>query len=380
MATSIGVCAEPLVAQLPPTRIFTDRLRERAGDYFDSCEAAREVRYAGRTSHINCDIYRFRIEVPGNLRGVLVKVPFDRAARRRAERGAHSDAAERPRLVAKPDPATKAWFEFTTLSHIERHFISLSDPRFAAVRVFDYWTPERAIVMEEVNEPLLAELVGTKARFRPLRDGASRIKALRHAGAWLREFHTFNPLPHTEDRGRTRDEFLESIRRCSDYVAKENGGKSQICELTTRFEAAAAAHVPALLPLALSHGDFGPRNVFVGRGGRVRGFDTIGRWRAPIYEDLARFLVESSAGISHIGDELLAGYFGGQALSCERLLVRLFEIRALLGRWVACLHAASSAFGVRRIAKRCRAAIQIPILRRRIEALLRECEGDRCLP
>lgn len=383
MAQSIGLCAEPAAAEQPRRAgDFVDRLRRRASDYFDSCEDAREVRYQGRTSHINCEIYRFRVAIAGGLRGILVKTPFDRGARRRAQGASRPVAIECPRLVPKPDPSTKAWFEFTTLSHIERHFRALGDPRFAAVRVFDYWAPERAMVMEEVNEPLLARLVGTKTRFWPARDEASRMTALRNAGAWLREFHTLNPLPHSEDRGRTRDEFLGSIRRCCDYLAKGNGNKTRIHELTTKIEAAALADMPAALPLALSHGDFGPRNVFVGPGGRVRAIDTIGRWRAAIYEDLARFLVELNAGVLRSREErpFLAGYFGSPTPSRERLLVRLFEIRALLGRWVACACGADSASGVRRIAKSCRAAVQVPFLRRRIEALLRECEGDRCLP
>jgi hypothetical protein len=107
------------------------------------------------------------------------------------------------------------------------------------------------------------------------------------------------------------------------------------------------------------------RNIHVDAAGRVAGFDTMGRWLVPTYQDAAHFLT----ALKLIGPQLLT-----QGLWCDRRLfegyerlflqglfeddpvpraeIRLFEIEAVLDKFAAATHAYRTASGPRRPVKR----------------------------
>ena len=104
--------------------------------------------------------------------------------------------------------------------------------------------------------------------------------------------------------------------------------------------------MPANLPLGLGHGDYAMRNLLVGENDRITAFDTCAKWKVPIYEDIAYFLVQLETNglqvltqgfafraetIATYQRGFLAGYFGGAHVPIE--LIRLFKIQLLLDSW-----------------------------------------------
>ena len=87
--------------------------------------------------------------------------------------------------------------------------------------------------------------------------------------------------------------------------------------------------------------------MFVGPGGRVAVFDPMPRWRAPVLEDLCRFLVGvrllglqvHSQGLAYsarwldaVERDVLAGYFGADVPTGE---LAAFRTLVLLDKWAA---------------------------------------------
>jgi Ser/Thr protein kinase RdoA (MazF antagonist) len=120
------------------------------------------------------------------------------------------------------------------------------------------------------------------------------------------------------------------------------------------------------LPLGLTHRDFAPHNVLVSPEGRVTVFDTDAQWHAPVYADLAHFLVAlklsspqiCSAGsyldartLANYEKEFLRGYFGDTPPPTDA--IRLFECVWVLEWWVSLAHYRHSAKGVRRALRWC---------------------------
>ena len=147
----------------------------------------------------------------------------------------------------------------------------------------------------------------------------------------------------------------------------------------------ALAALPAELPLGMGHGDFAAHNCFAGAHGRVTVFDTEGEWQAPIYEDLAHFLVAVGSVVPHVqGRRLMfdnttiqslqsafvGGYFGSAPVPV--VAVRLFEIQALLDRWSSMKYSLQKAIAWRKQIKQCRTAGRTTFFRRYLEELVRD--------
>ncbi|MEO8494842.1 MAG: hypothetical protein ABI614_07210, partial [Planctomycetota bacterium] len=122
------------------------------------------------------------------------------------------------------------------------------------------------------------------------------------------------------------------------------------------------------LPLGLAHGDFAPRNVIVSDNGRITVLDTLARWRAPIHENLALFLLSlqlsrgaktlltrSPIGLTTISRAFLSGYRGNA--ECEWPTLRLFILQALLDRGCSYLSARSARNPVAAIKRSCKLQI-----------------------
>jgi hypothetical protein len=210
---------------------------------------------------------------------------------------------------------------------------------------------------------------------------------LRNAGAWLAECHRLPLLAHTRPRQESRDKFLESIDAWAGYLAGTVGRAAWFRDLGDRVHAAANRWLPASLPLGMSHSDFAPNNVFVGPTARVTVFDTIGRWQAPIYEDLGHFLFGLKAPAPRIGRAaacadpavcpyerpFLEGYFERRPVPWAA--VRLFELQALLDRWAGLADAAARSTGLRRFAKRVRLAWWSARLARYATAVMQDIDA-----
>jgi aminoglycoside phosphotransferase (APT) family kinase protein len=234
--------------------------------------------------------------------------------------------------------------------------------------VLDLLRDPDAIVMEKVEGTILrASAVASSAS-----QGKDRtaVTAFRNAGGWLRQFHQLPDLPHTKPRTTTRDDFITMTDRIANYLSAVAAPPwmESVCEFLMRESESTLSYD---LALGLAHGDFAPRNVIVSSGSRVTVLDTLARWRAPVYEDLALFLLSlqlsrgprallagDSVELTMLCRAFLSGY-GGDT-ECEWPVLRLFILQALLDRGCSYISARSVRNPVAAITRRCK----LHILRR----------------
>jgi hypothetical protein len=114
-------------------------------------------------------------------------------------------------------------------------------------------------------------------------------------------------------------------------------------------------------------------------------FDTVGRWQAPIFEDLSRFVVATDllgarfrrssleTELVSVGQRaFLSGYFGEDCI--PQPLMNLFTLQALLDRWVGVLYSCGRARGIRRLAKLYRSMGSAALIRRKVAQTLSDLE------
>jgi len=344
----------------PDTHTLQTHLQEHAREYFDDFTAEPiTVRLRRSSRRINSTLYEFALATESLRHHVLVKIPF---AIKNKLSSARMDAVERPRLSPKPSTDQKCQHEYLTLCAIARNVRDAADPRFSAVRVLDLLPQHSVLLMERISACSLNRSL-LKASRLSYRSATDVRQACRHGGAWLSFFHRLPNLPQTQTRCQTRDDFIDSIDRFTDYL-----GRMEDDEFFSRIRKQIIPHaevsLPDHLPLGLSHGDYAPRNVLVDQGCRVSIIDTLGRWRAPIFEDISRFLcalhvsqpqvwLQGWAYSRRVLDELerhfLQGYFAEHDIPYQQ--IRLFQCQALLDRWASFVNSCRSSRGIRRWAK-----------------------------
>jgi len=230
--------------------------------------------------------------------------------------------------------------------------------------MLDLLSDVRAIVMEEVPYPTLRsrllKLHRLKARQLP-----EELKSVcRNAGAWLKAYHHLPEVEHTRSRHVRLEDFNDGVLQFTDYLSRSVGRQRLFDDVATALTDTARQTLPDVLPLGTGHGDFAPRNIFVAPDARVTVFDTLARWRVPIYEDLASFAVALNTAAARVYsrglwfhdrllkqcmDELYRGYFAGRDV--PTLSISLFELQALLNRWSSLAAARNAARGLGRTAK-----------------------------
>lgn len=297
-------------------------------------------------------------------RPIVVKAPSGRRHEALA-RGEDVEALpESLRITPRIAPEQKGLREYRALFAIEQLFQALSDRRFGAVHVLDFLPEFAALCMERITAESLERRLNS-ARWLSGPDAcAIALRGVRNVGTWLRIFHGSPPLEHTRTRSERRSELVDSLLHFIAYLEPRGAARDLVRALREQIPAAASARLPEQLPLGLSHGDFAPRNLFCDAEGRVTALDTQAGWRAPIYADLAHFLVAVEAtplrlfgGVRipisaferSLRSELLCGYFGAEPP--PRAALAFFELQEWLARWAALVHHAEVAQGMRRVAK-----------------------------
>ena len=261
-----------------------------------------------------------------------------------------SAAVARPGLVPPPLPAAaQAALEYEGLCGIHR-MVDPTDPRLGAVRPLEHIPGVSGVVTEYLEaSPGRRALVsatrvgaflprGHRAQFGPA--------LLRHAGMWLRAFHGTNDDYRLTDRVATQNELAALFVDFEAYLTERVGASAGA--LARR----AGTSVPVLLssqvPLAVGHGDFAARNTMIDQRGRLYVIDPMPRWRTPVLEDLARFLVGlrlhglqvHSHGLAFgrgfldaREQDLLVGYFGDRPIEVRAL--HSYMLLVLLDKWSA---------------------------------------------
>jgi hypothetical protein len=318
--------------------VIEQHLRANAAAYWtgvrgDVTVHVRPARRRAASRH-----YAARLSWSGGTRSVVVKVAVEYS------HGRTPDETP-PRLWDYPAPATRSKHEYQALRRIERHLTATGDPRFRPLRALDHIEPIGGLILEQLEGQTLRSLLRRASRLDPRPAPRKVWGALEETGAWLRMFRDM-PVEGALVLRPERADFIALARRFCDYLGKYLDGAKLPVTLADELESAAGAMLDEQLPLAAAHGDFAHDNVLIDRG-RVVVLDTCSRWQAPIYEDIAYFLVGlrnrriqvltlgaafSPAQLESFGQAFLRGYFGSPETPTA---LRLYEVLLLLEKWAA---------------------------------------------
>jgi hypothetical protein len=292
----------------------------------------------------------------------------------------------RPRLRAESaTPSELTALEYEGLQSIMALF-GTSHPTFGVVRPLDHLDEEATILMEYVDAVTLRHRLVGQSRLLPhhfstRRRGAS-TNVWRDAGGWLRVFQQATPTRPRPARQSARQDIVDRLLAYGDFLAGRLGGRA-VGDVAARAAQLAGSVLPERLPLAVSHGDYAPRNMFVDDRDRITVFDPLPRWEVPRYEDLCRLLV----GIRMLGLQLhshgaafhrealerherdaIDGYVAGD----EPLLpqIRCYELLILLDKWSALVESSASGQGWRRRINETSLALSSRYVRHQAERIL----------
>lgn len=324
---------------------FSSHLLKNATRFFPELdESALVVNLRHHAKREHSQLLELEVSDGKHSRNVIYKIPFCLQNYETNE----TSATPRPRLFPEIAPITNGLREYRALESIEAHFNDLDSTRFGVVSMLDLLESPYVLVMEKCKEGDLKSLMKRATRFHKSSSSQSLHTALANTGEWLREFHLLEDLEHTEVRHAERESFVDAVERFSDGLIQQLGRHSYFERLCRKLVQAAKRHLPDEIPLAVVHGDFAPRNILVDGASRVTVFDTQRRWRAPLYEDLAYFLMSlktpgpqvRTQGLLFSQNQLaeweaafLAAYFEGSDTPFKA--VRLYETLLTIEWWGA---------------------------------------------
>ena len=289
---------------------------------------------------------------------------------------------DRVATVSYPELEDDWRSEHAALTAIHGHFRSLEDGRFGTVRPLALLEEHRAFAMDEVSQPTLRDVLEDPQRY----EEADLLASLRHAGAWLAEFHSLAPIQRERPVLCHRSELVGSLE---DSVARLRrvglGGK-------LGDHGASILHSAAVIPLEFAavrqHSDFAPHNVFAGPRGKVTIFDTRANECGPPTRDLAHFVQQLRATlgrrelwrrpteeprIAKLEQTFLEGY----ASTVERGALRLFEAEVWLRKWSRAVESVGRAKRAFRLAKWTRMRIRTRMFVEAVDRIARELEAVR---
>jgi hypothetical protein len=227
-----------------------------------------------------------------------------------------------------------------------------SHPMFGTVRPLDHLLSENVIFMEYVRAGTLRQSLLDRSRLSSGHWSArhhTSSQAWWRAGAWLRTFQESTPTGDRPARQTTRQEVRDLFDAYHRYLT-ERLGPRRFGGLARQGAELAERVLPDRLPMAVGHGDYAPRNVFLLPDARLAVFDPMTRWAVPREEDLCRFLVGirlfglqvHTHGIAYSRSQLegleqavIEGYFGENSVPNAKL--RCFELLIMLDKWSALL-------------------------------------------
>lgn len=314
--------------------------------YFPHLDGVKtEVRLIGEQHRASSSLYRFEV-VNQLVRFNIFAKGISLKNGPRQDESARVDS--RPRLAPGPtEPGEKTWLEYNALQAMYGYFEMLGNPSFGAIRVLDFIQNPKTIVMEEHSDPSLRSLFAKTNRLNHLRGRAPELRrAFFNAGAWLKAYSTIPKVENVTTRLPHREDFNESVLNFTGFLSRISGDASFFQRVKETVIPAANKIMPGDLPLGIGHGDYAMRNILVGVNDRITAFDTCAKWRVPVYEDIAYFLVQLETNglqvltqgfafhtdtIATYQKEFLAGYFGEAHIPIE--VIRLFQIQLLLDSW-----------------------------------------------
>ncbi len=322
-----------------------EHIRDHACRYFPPLDGTvAKVRLVNEQQRVVSALYRFEVFNDTARYHVFAKgIP---SSDRSGQQGIST--IQRARLVPPvTEYGKRLWLECTALEAIHDHFEKLENPGFGTIRVLDFIEDSQTIIMEENRDPNLLSLFVKSSRLRhPFRKAVDLRRTFFNAGAWLKEYSTLPKTDNVTPRHTRREAYNESIVNFTDFLGRLAGNTDFFGHVAGTVTSAALQILPDDLPLALGHGDYAMRNILVGANDRITVIDTGAKWRVPIYEDIAYFLVRMeinklqvfTQGLAIQGKtlasyqhEFLSGYFGHTAV--PENIIGLFKIQSLLDNW-----------------------------------------------
>lgn len=321
---------------------LVEHLQEQIMHYFQNAGAkVASVKFINELARPASVFYRFEVVITHKQRYILIKVPL-----RRDQAIPGEALPDRPRLYPVTDSEHKYQLEYRALAKIQDYIEQLDDPRFGAVRVLGFLPEHRALMMEELQDPRLDHLFLKTNRLQSLFDDVDLSRQFYNAGAWLRAYHALPGQDQAKILHPSRADFITLLRKLADYLANMLDDRPFFHQVFSVAATSAYKELPEKLPLGLGHRDYTMRNILVGPHGRVTGLDTLAKWRTPIYEDIAYFLVGlkmnrlqvlsmgatfSSECLDWYEQRFLTGYFGQGPIPYSR--IRLYELLIALNKW-----------------------------------------------
>lgn len=366
---------------------ISDHLRLHAANYFPEFRGAPvAVRCVRSQIRDVTEIHHYVLSSAGYSQKVIVKIALV-TPRRRYDRTLESEHLDSAAHV-EAEPLHE--YEYRALLAIDDFFSRKGDPRFGTIRPLDCISSERALVLENRDEPTLMNEVLRYHRLRSALSPPQLEEGFHNTGEWLRCFHAFDHVAHQLVSMTTRDQLNASIKEMINRLAEREGLQRGIrrrflASVLKTTEQLAQSVLPEQLPTVLAHGDFGPHNVFVDSSGNVIVFDTMGRTRMAPYRDIAYFLFVlksrstenywrrmfyGSERVIAYENAFLAGYF--QEENIPIVAIRLFEIHAALHRWLARAESQERAAGMWKAVKKARMALRERTFMAYIQRLLQD--------
>lgn len=255
----------------------------------------------------------------------------------------------RPRLsTGSPSVSELTSLEYAGLDAIFTTFGN-ADNRFGAVRPLDHMVAENVILMDYVDAVTLRDVLVERSRLSLHRRSAARLSVevpWERVGAWLRQFQESNPPEGRPSRQQDRQDVVERFEAYQEFLTSRLG--ASFGAVAADGARLAAEVLPERLPMAVGHGDFAPRNVFLDVEGRIVVLDPLPRWAVPRYEDLCRFLVGmrllglqlhshgaafGRTEVERREQQVIRGYQGDDPVPVAQL--RCYELLILLDKWSA---------------------------------------------
>jgi thymidylate kinase len=349
---STGPAAVPSVAPDPTARrtardttvaSVARYLAEQAPSWFPALgPGPARVQLSTTTRRTASDLHVFVLGAPSDGRPrheVVVKIP---RIHPEVAGGLAGTATPRPRVLPRTPTPLRPQLEYEELRRVEQLVAASAEPGLGAIRALGHLPQTGAIVMERLEQPTLhrAFLAAGLARM----PDRHIVRGFRNAGTWLRHYHGSTNETALETNA-TRAEVLDIVQRIGAYV-EQRVEAGTVGALVRTVAERAEQVLPDTLSVAPTHGDFGLPNLFLGPDGRVTAFDMVGRWRAPIHQDLASLLTSlhtsrplvlshgraiAARRLQRCETAFLAGYAGTGALDLG--VLRLFEMIAHLDKW-----------------------------------------------
>lgn len=337
-------------------RVIEERAAARARLWFPDLEEVPSVQLRPLSTRPRCSLYVVRVAGGGSTHTVLAKV-----------RRGDPDAVDAPRREGRPrlrtDSSTIAELSELEYEGLRSIYRAVAPPHslFGAVRPLDHLAVESMILQEYVDADTLRNRFIAESRMmvhqRLTRRPGLSGTAWHNAGAWLRTYHDSPPVGPLPSRQATRADVVDRFHAYGAFLTGRVGARVVGAVAATGAELAARL-LPERLPLAVGHGDYVVRNMFVDDRERITVFDPMPRWQVPRYEDICRFLVGMrllglqlhSHGIAYARRSLddrerwfLSGYFGGDDIPHVR--IRSYQLLVLLDKWSALVDGPATAQG-----------------------------------